>query len=141
MNGWFLLAAPGWLVIVITAAARLHDMGAEQWQLRYHFRRLGLIGVGAIGTVMLLTPFTQDRWFYAPATWRGAMIAWSWALVWLTTEGIPPWYDYVLGVHRKTDAWKAMGWRGRLAGEWRALRASFRPRRRRAPVDTEGPNP
>lgn len=134
MNGWFLLSVPAWLIILITAAARLHDLGPHNWSLRFHVRRLGLIGVGVIATVMMITPFTADRWFYAPPTWRGTLIAWSWAMVWLTTEGMPPWYDYILGVHRRTEAWQAMGWRGRLLGEVRALRASFRPRRHRPGV-------
>lgn len=134
MNAWYLLAVPGWLIIIITAAARLHDLGREHWALRFHLRRVGLAGVGAIAAIMLATPFTEDHWLYAAPTWRSTMIAWSWALVWLTTEGVPPWYDYILGVHRRTDEWKKLGLRGRLRGEWQALRASFRPRRRRPPL-------
>lgn len=133
MNAWFLIAVPAWLIIIATAAARLADLGRDQWELRHHLRRIGLTGVGAIAAVMLATPFTTDRWFYAAPTWRSVAIAWSWALVWLTTENIPPWWDYILGVHRHTEQWKALGWRGRIAGEIRALRDSFRPRRRRAP--------
>lgn len=142
MNAWYLLAVPAWLILIITAAARLHDLGREHWAMRYHVRRVGLICVGAIAAVMLATPFTSDRWFYAAPTWRGAMLAWSWALVWLTTEGVPPWYDYILGVHRQTEQWKALGWRGRLRGELQALRDSFRPRRRRRPLaGPQGPLP
>lgn len=142
MNAWYLLAAPAWLVVLITAAARLHDLGRDQWEFRHHARRIGLMGVGTIAAVMLATPMTADRWFYAEPTWRQAMIAWSWATVWLTTEGVPPWYDYILGVHRQTEHWKALGWRGRILGEWSALRASFRPRRRRPPlVGPQGPLP
>ena len=106
MNAWYLLAVPGWLIIIITAAARLHDLGREHWALRFHLRRIGLAGVGAVAAIMLATPFTEDHWLYAAPTWRSTMIAWSWALVWLTTEGVPPWYDYILGVHRRTDEWK-----------------------------------
>ncbi len=142
MNAWYLVAVPAWLIIIVTAAARLHDLGREHWAIRYHVRRIGLMGVGAIAAIMLTTPFTVDRWFYAAPTWRSAMIAWSWALVWLTTEGVPPWYDYILGVHRQTEQWRAMGWRARLRGEWLALRASFRPRRRRPPMaGPQGPLP
>lgn len=133
MNAWYLLAAPAWLIVIITSAARLQDLGRDHWALRHHVRRVGLICVGAIAAVMLATPFTHDHWLYAEPTWRFTVIAWSWALVWLTTEGYPPWYDYILGVHRQTEQWKSMGWRARLRGEWQALRASFRPRRRRQP--------
>lgn len=142
MNAWYLITAPAWLVIIITAAARLHDLGPEHWAFRYHVRRIGLIGVGAIAAIMLATPFTADRWFYATPTWRSGMIAWSWALVWLTTEGMPPWYDYVIGVHRRTEQWKALSLRGRLRAELAALRDSFRPRRKRAPIaGPQGPLP
>lgn len=142
MNAWYLLAFPAWIIVIITAAARLADLGNDHWAIRHHVRRIGLIGVGAIAVVMVATPFTADRWFYSPSTWRGTMIAWSWAIVWLTTEGLPPWYDYILGVHRQTEQWKTMGWRARLRGEWQALRASFRPRRLRAPMTgPQGPMP
>lgn len=142
MNTWYLIAAPAWLILVITAAARLHDLGPSHWDLRYHLRRLGLAAVGAISAIMLATPFTVDRWFYAEPTWRGAMNAWAWALVWLTTEGIPPWWDYILGVHRKTEEWAGLGWRARLRCEWRALRDSFKPRRLRQPLSgPQGPLP
>lgn len=142
MNAWYLFAVPAWIVVIITAAARLHDLGREHWALRYHVRRVGLTGVGAIAAIMLSTPFTADHWLYADPTWRTAMIAWSWALVWLTTENMPPWWDYILGVHRQTEQWKALGLRGRIRGEIQALRESFRPRRRRPPLTgPQGPLP
>lgn len=130
MNLFYVLAFPAWLVIIITAAARLHDLGRDQWALRHHVRRIGLIGIGAVAAIMLATPWTSDHWLYAEPTWRSTMLAWSWALVWLTTEGMPPWWDYILGVHRDTTSWQALPWRRRLLAEWQALRASFRPRRR-----------
>lgn len=142
MNAWYLLAFPAWIIVMITAAARLHDLGRDSWELRHHVRRAGLVGVGAVAVVMIATPFTEDRWFYQAATWRTVMISWSWAIVWLTTEGMPPWYDYILGVHRNVEHWKTLGWRERARLEWSALRASFRPRRRRQPmVGPQGPLP
>lgn len=141
MNAWYLIAVPAWIIVILTATARLHDLGRDQWELRYHVRRVGLTGVGAIAAIMLATPFTTDGWFYAVPTLRSAMIAWSWALVWLTTEGVPPWADYILGVHRRTEEWKVLGWRARLRGEWKALRDSFRPRRRRPLDGPQGPLP
>lgn len=142
MNLWYMLCVPAYIVLVLTAAARLHDMGRDKMAKRDHVRRIGLIGVGAIAGVMLLTPWTIDHWFYSPPTWRGFVLAWSWALVWLTTEGLPPWWDYLLGVHRQTELWARLGWRARVAGEIRALRDSFRPRRYRAAViETKAADP
>lgn len=128
MNAWYLLAAPAWIILAITAAARLSDMRRDQWAITDHLRRLGLIGVGVMATVMLAAPFTIDTWWHAPPSWRSVGLAWSWALVWLTTPSMPPWWDFILGVHRRTDQWKGAGLSTRLAGEWQALHDSFCPR-------------
>lgn len=128
MNTWYLVAAPAWGVLALTAAARLSDMRRDQWSVPEHVRRLGMIGVGVMSVVMLATPFLRDTWWYDPATWKMAAFSWSWALVWLTTPAMPPWYDFILGVHRRTEEWAGHGIRARLLGEWRALRDSFCPR-------------
>ena len=142
MNLWYLLAAPAWVVILITAAARLHDLGREQWAMRYHIRRVGLMLVGMMAAIMLATPFTADSRFYEPPGWRQFALAWSWSLVWLTTEGLPPWWNYILGVHRQTDEWARMGFIARVRGELRALRKSFTARRHhRDPIGPKGPLP
>lgn len=138
MNAWYLLAAPAWAILAITAAARLSDMRREQWAITDHVRRLGLIGVGVMAVVMLASPFTEDTWWYSAPSWRSAGLGWSWALVWLTTPAMPPWWDFILGVHRKTEEWKGHGLVARLAGEWQALRDSFCPKcaaRRRARLE------
>lgn len=132
MNIWYLLAVPGWLVIIITATARLHDLAGMR-ALRWHFRRAGLAGAGTIAAIMLFTPFANDGWLYAEPTWKSTMISSSFALVWLTTEGIPPWWNYILGVHRIEAPWQNMGLFARIRFELRALRESFRPRRQRDP--------
>ena len=131
MNLWYLLAAPAWFFIIITAASRLADMGRDEWMAHDHVRRLGLIGAGSVATVMLFAPFAKDAWLFDRATWRGAMLAWSWTLVWLTSPNMPPWWDTVLGVHRKTEDWKGLGFLARLKLEWDALVQSFKPRRYR----------
>lgn len=142
MNFWYFIAAPAWGVIIITATARLADLSPKDWALRYHFRRLGLAGIGTIAAISLAAPITPGHWLYHQTGADSAVLAWAWAIVWLTTENMPPWWDYILGVHRKTEEWAGMGWRARLQGEWRALRASFKPRRKRAPiVGPEGPLP
>lgn len=141
MNLWFLIAAPAWVILLITAAARLHDMGRSEWRPRDHVRRIGMILVGVAGSVILASPFTIDGWQYPDSTWRGALIAWGFAAVWTTTPGMPPWWDFILGVHRQTEQWKALGWRARIRGELKALRDSFRPRRRRPLSGPVGPLP
>lgn len=127
---WYVLSFPAWLILGITAAARLADIGRDQWAIRDHVRRVGLIGVGMVSLVELFAPYTAGWWHYAGATWESALVAWSWTFVWLTTPGMPPWWDFILGVHRNTDAWRDMGLRARIRGELRALRDSFRLRRK-----------
>ena len=142
MNGWYLIAFPAWCILIVTAGARLADMGREQWAVTDHARRLGMIGAAVAAASMLVTPFARDGWLYGESTWRGCLLAWSWALVWLTTPGMPPWWDFILGVHRQTAEWKGLGVFARIRGEFRALRASFQPRRRRPPMaGPQGPLP
>lgn len=142
MNSWYLIAAPAWVILFITAVARLADMDRSQWAATDHARRLGMMGVGGMAIIMLAMPFTKDGWAYPSATWRTAGLSWSWALVWLTTPGMPPWWDFILGVHRRTHEWREQGLRARIRGEWRALRDSFRPRRSRKPMaGPQGPLP
>lgn len=142
MNGYYLIALPAWVILFITACARLADMDRTQWALTDHVRRLGMMGVGAMSIIMVLGPFTRDGWLYPSHTWRTCGLSWSWALVWVTTPGMPPWWDFILGVHRKTDQWRNQGLRARMRGEAQALRDSFTPRRKRKPMaGPQGPLP
>ena len=142
MNHWYLLALRAWAILFVTAAARLANMDRTQWAVTDHVRRFGMTGVGAMAMVMVLGPFAKDGWLYPTSTWRTAGLAWSWALVWVTTPGMPPWWDFILGVHRRTDDWKHQGLRARFRGETRALRDSFRPYRKRKPMaGPKGPLP
>jgi hypothetical protein len=129
MNAWYLLSAPAWVLLIFIAAARLHDMGSAQWDCHHHIRRIGLIGVGFIAGVQMAGPLASDWWRYSDASVETFIIAWSWAFVWMTTPNMPPLWDFLLGVHRKTEEWKRLGWRARLRGEWKALRDSFRVKR------------
>ena len=134
MSLWYFVGIPAWIVVILTAGARLADLGPMDWKFLHHLRRLGLSGAGVIGAIALLRPFITDGWYMVPASPVMCGVGWSWAAIWLTTEGMPPWWDYILGVHRDVDYWKQLRWRERLAMEWRALRASFKPRRMRAPA-------
>ena len=131
MNTWYLVSFPAWLILAVTAAARLSDIGPHQWAMHDHFRRLGIIGVGVTSLCTICVPLASDWWRFHTAGWQDAAMAWSWALVWITTPGTPPWWDFILGVHRRTDVWRELGLWARIRGEARALRDSFRPRRRR----------
>lgn len=129
MNLWYLLAAPAWIILFVTATARLSDMGRDEWSIAAHVRRAGLIGCAVASVTMLATPFAKDGWLYGDSTWRGVLLSWAIAIDWVTTPGMPPWWDFILGVHRRTDEWRSQGVLARVRGEWNALRDSFRPRR------------
>lgn len=142
MNVFYLIAFPAWLIVLVTACARLADMGRDEWAFIDHVRRAGYIGAGVAAVSMLVAPFATDHWLYAESTWRGTVIALSWAAVWMAKRDTMPWWDFILGVHRKTELWKALGWRARIRGEWRALTASFKPKRYRQPMaGPQGPLP
>ena len=134
MNFWYLINIPAWLALLLTVTARLADMGRSEWGVIDHFRRMGYIMAATAFAVMLYTPFSRDSWTFQASTWRGSLLAWAWAVTAITTPGMPPWWDFILGVHRRTDMWKRLSWGGRIAAEWRALCDSFRPRRHRKPM-------
>lgn len=138
MNIWYLIAFPAWCIVILTAWARLADMGRDQWSTIDHVRRLGMIGVAAAAAAMIATPFAADGWQFGESTWRGLLLAWSLAAVWVSTPGMPPWWDFILGVHRRTDLWAGLNFWARLRVEWRALRDSFKPRRYRTPPAPPG---
>ena len=142
MNTWYLLSAPAWLFLAITAIARLADLGSDQWSKRHHVRRLGLIGAGFLASVQLVAPFLLGRWRLFPAgetaTWLSFLWGWAWTFVWVTTPNMLPWYDYMLGVHRNVAGWSDLSWRQRIHAELRALANSFRPYRNRKPLPEHG---
>lgn len=142
MNIWYLVAFPAWLVLALTAAARLAD-SEERHTFIDHLRILAWVGIGTTSVLILAGPWLADWWLSPPSTWRGTMMGYSWAVAEIAKRGIVPWWDFIIGVHRKTESWKGMGVLCRLAGEGRALRDSFRPRRyRQKPLDgPQGPLP
>lgn len=138
MNAWYMLALPAWLILSVTAAARLADMGPSQWAIRDHFRRLGIIAVGVSVLCRMFTPLAEATGAFDVIDWQDPAMAWGWALVWITTPATPPWWDYILGVHRRTELWHGLGFAARIRGELQALRDSFRPRRYRP--EYQGPD-
>ena len=125
----YFFAIPAYVIIILTAVARLADLGRENWELRHHLRRLGLITIGTLTAILLVSPLSSNDIFDIETEWHRTVFVWGWALVWTTTESQPPWYDYILGVHRRTEQWKGLGYRARLMGEWFAIKQSFKPRR------------
>ncbi|WP_337052504.1 hypothetical protein [Pseudoxanthomonas sp. USHLN014] len=131
MSIWFWLAFPAWFLNLMAVAARLADLGRDNWSKRDHVRRMGLALFGSTCVLMMARPFTPGGWSLPAATPAMPCIAWGIALMLVTTPSMPPFYDYLLGVHRDVEGWRSQGWRARLRGEWRALLRSFTPVRKR----------
>ncbi len=85
---------PALLVIFLTAVSRINDITSTQ--KRYQLRRIGLTmsAVGAAG-IAIAPLFGSDM-----PSWRGVMMTWGWALTWLTTPNMPPWWKYISGEYK-----------------------------------------
>lgn len=98
--GWgtWLLTAPAFCIIMITAMARLRDIQhmGKRWQLR----RLGLIFVGSGALVFCIDPFVGRLEMFP--SWKTTLLSWGFALSWLTTPNMPPWWRYISGEYKST---------------------------------------
>ncbi len=93
--GWISwgIAVPAWLIIAITALARLYDIKHLGWH--WQVRRIGMVLAG-VGAVTLIAAPLLDEGIWFP-TWRAVLLYWGFALTWLTTPAMPPWHKYISG--------------------------------------------
>lgn len=94
----YLLLIPPALVCLLTAIARVNDIGVQDMSMRWHVRRLGLTLAAAGAVMMMAAPFSGGG---VPITWRTVFLIWGVAMVWLTTPEMPPWWHYITGEFRK----------------------------------------
>ena len=87
-----LLIIPAFIVLV-TAVDRLNDIQKELNSKRWWARRIGL-GMTSIAMVMAITSYFSIPGPYWAYTTRFLGL-WGWALTWLTTPGMPPWWKYI----------------------------------------------
>lgn len=99
--GWisYTISFPAFLIIALTALARVNDIGVEKMSGRWQVRRVGLILAGAGAVMFMGSPFTA----YGFPTWKSVAISWGFALAWLTTPEMPPWEDYITGRYRTKE--------------------------------------
>jgi len=92
--GWvtYLISTPALLVIGLTSLARANDIGEDATEARWDVRRFGLALTGSIALMYLVGPL-----FNQYPSWRSAILIWGVALTWLTTPGMPPWWQWVTG--------------------------------------------
>lgn len=84
------------IIIMITAVARAQDI--EGKDLRSFTRRMGFILAGAGAFSLLLAPILGYGNSYP--SWRAVTLYWGFALTWLTTPHMPPWWKYISGEWR-----------------------------------------
>lgn len=80
-------------VILITALARLNDIKRSQNSKRWWVRRIGLLFVSVSMVMMIASYFTV-----ATPYWNQVMRIlglWGFALTWVTTPGMPPWWRWI----------------------------------------------
>lgn len=106
-----LYVSPGWMtfgisslslvIVLVTVLARVNDMSIGLTGGRWNFRRAGLTlaGAGAFADMLSNCP----AWGNAP-TWNEAMLHAGFAMTWLTTPNMPPWWSWIAGkVEVKND--------------------------------------
>lgn len=94
--GWFtyILSSVALLIVAVTSLVRANLIGPERSEKRWHVRRFGLVLVGLASVWLLLMPFGMV-WDFP--TWKETLLRWGFALSWLTTPGMPPWWRVVTG--------------------------------------------
>lgn len=93
--GWFTytLSAVPLGIIIITAIARAYDIMDTTW--RGFARKIGMILVASSAASLLAAPLLG--YFGSFPLWRNVMLYWGFALAWLTTPNMPPWWKYISG--------------------------------------------
>lgn len=93
MNLFDMLIVIAATLILITAVTRLNDIRRTQTSKRWWARRVGLLLVSVSMVMMIASYFTV-----ATPYWNQIMRLtglWGFALTWITTPGMPPWWKYI----------------------------------------------
>lgn len=100
--GWgsWLATAPALVILLITALARLDDIGLDKMTAVWQARRIGLVLTGIGCVYLLMAPFSDQPMF---PTWIGSMLSWGVALTWISTPSMPPWWKYITGEFRNRN--------------------------------------
>lgn len=93
MNLFDILCITAALIILITAIARLNDIKRSQRSKRWWVRRVGLLFVSASMVMLIMSYFSIASPYWNPS--MRIMALWGFALSWLTTPGMPPWWRYI----------------------------------------------
>lgn len=92
--GTYLASLPALAVLALTSLARVNDIGEDKTDWHWQLRRIGLTLVGVAAVVLACTPLVHTE---AYPTWKGLAMYYGFALTWITTPNMPPWWRYVSG--------------------------------------------
>lgn len=87
-------------IVCVTAVARANDIGTDKVEWRWQIRRMGLSIVASASAIAMLGPLAA---LAAYPTWMTVALYWGFALVWLTTPEMPPWWRWISG-HDQMDS-------------------------------------
>ena len=95
---WLTWAAtvPAWVIVGLSAAARLLDI--TELGKRWLVRRIGMILVASGAWALIVSPLLGYSNSFP--TWRTSCMYWGFALSWLTTPNMPPWWKYISGEYK-----------------------------------------
>lgn len=111
--GWatYFIALPAYMICGMTAMAR--DNNLEDGGLLNDARRLGF----AIAAGLMLMFVFEPLWGSFPK-WPRMFLVWAISLVWLTSPGMPPWWEWATG------AWDHYSLRDKLINLIKSLHGS-----------------
>lgn len=81
------------LAILATAAARLNDIRRSQKSKRWWVRRLGLMLISVSMMMLISSYFTTGTPYWSQIMRLCGL--WGFALTWITTPGMPPWWNWI----------------------------------------------
>ena len=92
-SGWvtYAIQLPALFIIAVTALARVNDISENKKGHVWNLRRLGLSFSGAAAVSMMFTPWMYEEF----PSWRGLLLAWGFAMTWITTPDQPPWWKKI----------------------------------------------
>lgn len=93
MNLFDIMCIIAAVVIFVTAIARLNDVKRSQNSKRWWVRRVGLLLVSVSMVMMIAAYFTVGTPYWNQVMRLTGL--WGFALTWLTTPGMPPWWKYI----------------------------------------------
>lgn len=96
--GWLTwgLSLPPLAIIILTALARAYDI--RDLSARGFIRKMGMVLVAASAASLLVSPLLGYTSSFP--LWRSVLLYWGFALSWLTTPNMPPWWKYVSGEYK-----------------------------------------